>query len=487
MSKETYLRVRICGTLSCASDLHLSDGDETPFMERPDNKDKDRVKGGYNTVCRGAAQMPYLPGSSLRGAVLDGMDKQCDDYRRLFGYSSANEGEDTSGMGKRRASRVRFRDAHLDRDATINALDQPQDLPYWSAQRMTYVRHGIAMDPATGSVREGALFRYELVPAGSLFSWTVELDRPDEQELAWLLGLLQRLDGSPWRAIGRGRSLGLGRVNWQCTDIAVLKRGQYLQWLATDGKNAPAYDDLANSDWPEPLYTEAPAALSLSLQVRSLTPLLVNEPGLVSRVKKEPKLEFSRTIDGRALVPGSSFKGLVRAHCARILATIAHQHYGIPAAQAVSGVKPLVEELFGSERSRALLWFEDLISEEPARKHQQFFNAVDRFTGGVSESDLFSVIAADCDKLSSQCFLDSARLPANDWWKGLLILVIRDAMEGQLAVGWGKAKGYGVLHLCTVGNQDWAELLRDLEQRGNKPEQWIAALHQELNQYFLAA
>jgi hypothetical protein len=34
-----------------------------------------------------------------------------------------------------------------------------------------------------------------------------------------------------------------------------------------------------------------------------------------------------------------------------------------------------------------------------------------------------------------------------DWLKSLLLYLLRDAMEGDLVLGWGKSKGYGRLLL----------------------------------------
>ncbi|MGH8490902.1 MAG: hypothetical protein ACREXS_19075 [Gammaproteobacteria bacterium] len=54
MASEPYVRVRIAGKLICTSDLHVGTGNLEPFEERIDpekRNDKDKIKGGYNSVC----------------------------------------------------------------------------------------------------------------------------------------------------------------------------------------------------------------------------------------------------------------------------------------------------------------------------------------------------------------------------------------------------------------------------------------------------
>lgn len=80
-------------------------------------------------------------------------------------------------------------------------------------------------------------------------------------------------------------------------------------------------------------------------------------------------------------------------------------------------------------------------------------------------------------------------MPSGDWWRGLLLLVLRDAIEGDLAIGWGKARGYGAFKV----EVDWEEGvridswqgLRDYFERSQCKEQaagWIKALHDDIDE-----
>ena len=95
-----------------------------------------------------------------------------------------------------------------------------------------------------------------------------------------------------------------------------------------------------------------------------------------------------------------------------------------------------------------------------------------------------NVIAANCEKLEAgNCLLDMNLTPDGNWWKGMLLLVLRDAMEGDLQIGWGKAKGYGtvVFEIEYDGYlyKDWVSILAGITTA--KAEQWVKELHEKIN------
>ena len=122
------------------------------------------------------------------------------------------------------------------------------------------------------------------------------------------------------------------------------------------------------------------------------------------------------------------------------------------------------------------------------KKHLQYFNAIDRFTGGVKEGALFNVKAAQCDYLvTKKCHLNLDRLPKGEWWKGLLLFIVRDAIEGDLAVGWGKSKGFGSFTIALNAKNhkmnSRSSLINAINSESNTDttENWINALHEKIN------
>ena len=82
-------------------------------------------------------------------------------------------------------------------------------------------------------------------------------------------------------------------------------------------------------------------------------------------------------------------------------------------------------------------------------------------------------------------------ITARPWALGLLSYLLRDAMEGDLSIGWGRARGFGALRLGVTlpdgpALDDWGQLLQALEAGAlpvTKSElgAWTEALEQQLN------
>jgi len=463
-----YLRARISFQLRTLSPLHCGDGGAVATAES-DWRDAKGREGHINTVCRGHLG-PYIPASTLRGSLRE----RCPDPALLFGTAHGDQG--TAGA-------LRVYDAFLSRAAA------PSGDGYWNAQSKTTLRDGVSIDPVTGTAASGRLFAFEIVPEGSLFDIEIEADRITQAGLADLLGLIQGWDGTAAAALGKGRSRGWGLVALNGTpELEALTDTDLRAWLAR-----PASAPL------KPRTTAAPAAgpkppvavQSIQIRLEPSGPLLVNEPGRVrprSDDEHEPALEFMRNAKGAPLVPGSTLRGALRGRARRILATIAHQACSAHPEAAGKAADGLIDLLFGTEGRRSALWIGDALAGTH-KSHVQHFNAVDRFTGGVAPGALYAVTAADCPALEVTATLDLMRLPKGDWWRGLLLFLARDLIEGDLAIGWGKSRGFGAFRAVFASNPsgqiDSFETLlaatADLYGAGAAAK-WIVALHTEVKQ-----
>ncbi len=477
--KYDYLRIRISGEILTRSLLHCGDGGDIPAEEWTSQKKFKEKKGRINSVCKGAEKdsnagsRPYIPASTLRGSLRE----RCQNPDALFGTAHGKEGR----MGK-----VRVYDAFLKKTAAGPSGDL-----YWNEQFETTLRDGVSIDPITNTAAEHLLFTHEVVPEGSIFELTLEADRLTAAELDSLLELLHGWNGGMESAIGKGRSKGWGRIYWNgVPEVKVLEDAAVKEWME---RGTTALPPMKNIETSFKTLGRTGRNRTLSFSLHPGSPLLVNDPGRVRDKEKDddhfPDLAFMRTQDGKALIPGSTLRGAVRAQARRILATIAHQHCGLAASEAGKAVDPLVEELFGTERRRSPLWIGDAVAQD-TETHKQTFIAVDRFTGGVAKTALYSVEAAVCASLNGECAIEPQphRAPGGDWWKGLLLLVIRDLMEGDLVVGWGKARGYGNV-VVTLQSKDgerienFAKLLQLLpsEINGCEPEHWLDALQKRVS------
>ncbi len=476
-----YARVRISGTLVCKSDLHVGNGDLGLFSERP--SDKQRLineKGSYNTVCLDYNKRAYIPGSTLRGALTAFLKDDDETVKKLFGYEeSASKNQE----GERHAGKVRVFDAPISKIITTNG-DQT---PYWNPHSGTFVSHGIALDNVTGTVEKGKLFRYELVPAGTQFAVELAADCLTKAEVAQLLGLLARWNGTAETAIGKGASKGYGRIKWVFPSIRALTKNALKQWAASSTLDAPHFEPAAILPIDVTELLKQQNRHPFVIHILPQSPLLCNEPGFVTGVDQEPDLVFQAR-NGKAIIPGTTLAGAARARGRKILMTLLHQaSSGTPLNAIAKQADTLIGKLFGSEEQKSALEFSDATdttAETKTKIHAQYFNAIDRFTGGVKDGALFNVTAAQCEELKTEsCYLNLDRMPKdNEWWKGLLLFIARDAIEGELAVGWGKGKRYGsftaVLIYKNEEIKNWNELLKQLLKHfgENKAKEWIEAL-----------
>lgn len=447
-----WKRVKICGRLQVLSPLHIGDG--TTVSETREQRDADKAPQTalVNQVCCTSAGVPYLPASSLRGALRARSSGEVE--AALFG-NSREEG----GMGKLRCYDALARSA----------------IPL---QRRT----GIAMNHQFGVVEPHKLFTNLVVPVGTEFSLEVEADDLCEAELSSLLGLLGSLDGPPGSGLGAGKSKDQGRLQWSCDRVDTISAEQLAQWVVKDEVALP-WAKLATIPAPQAPESKA-GAIAFTVEFES--PWLVDDPELHEQKKdaqhNPPHLEFSRTAQGQAVLPASSFKGWLRGQARCILKTLL-VNGGQPLAVAEVQVERRLSDIFGDTRKAAWLRVSDAISELPVHPHLQQFNAIDRFTGGGKEGALYCANAAPPVRLKGHLALSSALPSEPDWRLGLLAFVARDAMEGDLRLGWGKSRGYGCarlhLHLPDGAAADWstwvARFGNSLQPHIIAFQQWIQA------------
>jgi CRISPR/Cas system CSM-associated protein Csm3 (group 7 of RAMP superfamily) len=502
-----WTRVRIHGRLTCTAPLHIGDGRDSPFAERNYRPDQDpSTQGDYNSVCRDAAGRPYIPGSTLRGWLaarlqVPGSRQPADPAlanlaRHLFGEAAGDTGY---------AGRLRCYDARHHSDPTDTQV------PHWDKHRHTQVQHGVKLQPRLGTVDGHALHRQEAVPVGTQFACTLEVDDCTEAHLALLVSLLASLDGEAGSGIGRGVSRQAGRLEWDGERIEVLSPQAVAAWLRMPGKTLDsAFDTLPR--WPEPAPLPARQAHSVGFVLHPQGPLLVNEPGLCAprrdpdtaaiddeeRARSgEPNLEFSRTTDGRALVPASTLRGVLRGRARRIAATIAADLVAADSAdldpaqhrqieQAIDkAVNDLIDALFGATGQRSRIWVTEAVGTKPAQPLKQTFVGIDRFTGGGQPGKLYQARAAESGPLEGTLLLDPRASDLADWERGLLLLLARDALEGDLLFGWGKARGYGACDVQLIPEKgervsDLDGLLTAIGSDRDAARAWIEALHARL-------
>lgn len=489
MNETQYRRVNISGTLRLQSDLRLGSG-SSATTQRRDAKTGLMINDEYSTVVLDSENAPYIPGSSLRG-LLASLEEDETRKKRWFGDPRGYEAD----HGEMGALRVY--------DATLaNGSER-------------YLMSRTSIEAVTGTAKQHHLATHELVRAGTEFRIEISLDtKPagdaelvSDTEVHALVLTLRNLTGAQ---LGGGKSVGQGELEWVKSDETVtgLSNKDFLSWLqnnlkqgkAKKGKQAqlnkykhPTFRVLEIAPHPS---SDSKTWHTVSFRLKPLAPILINNPWdtdvqkkLSPSITKEEKKKLPDMVflnkgsQKRAIIPGSSIKGWFRAHCRRILLTLAQDDTGAIGSPTETNVDNALDELFGStETGQSLMRFYDAsLHYADSDILTQTFNAVDRFTGGVKDSALYKVRAF---RSATKTFsghiayrYKTLNQAQNGWMNLLLLFAWRDAEEGDLVLGWGKSRGYGQL-LLQPDDNGWQSWLDKLET-GNLVE-WERQLQQKL-------
>ena len=485
-----YERVQITGWLKCLSPLSIGTG-----AMPGDISGREGQHGNYLDICTHPDGTPFIPGTSLRGllSALLGKPKDKNDqssraelHRSIFGEM---RGGQHGNNDKSKTGLLRVYDANL---CQAGDCGQPK-----------IDRTRTAIDPITGTAEDNSLHKIAQVPVNSEFRCEFEFERRGKErinraDVVSFLGLLNQLNPkNPQSRLGRGGNKSEGRVVWSLESVKTLRSDDLAAWLL-DAKPSlgECYRDetkavkSATIKFDDTHENFQRLYLRLNLQ----GPLLVDAEEIEEIINGKPrKISHYRyvTRDGQTylIAPAASLRGLLRSHCRKILMTLLVDKLkeNPPYKQARKLADQLIGQLFGCEKLASAISLEDAVGPD-IQPHRQSFIALDRFTGGVATTALFNVKASYKGSMQTSICIDPRRIDMQqEWWKGLLLLALRDAMEGDMALGWGKSKGYGVFTL-NIGQKkneetipDWNAFLLSDKYPG-QAMQWVFALHTELTQ-----
>lgn len=187
----------------------------------------------------------YVPGSSakgvirstaeslIRGLTLDDVTPACDplDHRASCGGTwskGANKTRPSTDVHRGHclacrlfgSTALRGRCAIRDlfpftaAEATVG-----QPTPNFTAANRIETRNGVGIDRIAGSVRPGALFDFEMVPAGVRFYGDIALTNVQAWQLGLLAAALRELDEG-FAQLGSTKTRGLGVVKARATSLA---------------------------------------------------------------------------------------------------------------------------------------------------------------------------------------------------------------------------------------------------------------------------
>ena len=423
----------------------------------------------------------YLPGTSLAGA-LRGWMAQSSSEAQVKDYWGDHESE------HRGASFIVVEDAEI-------ALEQGQRIE---------IREGVGIDRHTGAAAERFKYNRAILPKGVSIPLKITLDCQKSHDPTQLWQVLQALEQGDIR-IGAAKTRGLGKV--QLTDIQIHRQ----DLNSADGLFEALLDQVPPQDWNQ-LRQAAPylppARLNFTLGWEPRDPVMVKAEGDGLAVDILPLV--SQVDAGvRFVIPGSSIKGVLRAHAERIVRTVCgievtaetkfNQQLQVPLVEILfgsaeknkpqpNGKKPksqgeigalAVDDCYATLEMSASHWaavestpkatngtftqFEKTLGtalgdgDQPFQTLQPAMHvAIDRWTGGAADSMLYCVlepIGISWEPIG--LFLDVARLcqyhpetvkPAI----ALLLLVLRDFAHRKIPIGYGTNRGMGTVEVTAM-------------------------------------
>jgi CRISPR/Cas system CSM-associated protein Csm3 (group 7 of RAMP superfamily) len=293
-----------------------------------------------------------------------------------------------------------------------------------------------------------------------------------------------------------------GRLEWKLESVERVGADEIKDWLEIDhdGPAFVAIDEDTLSKWKVKARASVESlsvpATSYNISLQCSDDFLVNDPSHAkTKVEKDDKTNDKpnhsplRNKDGMPLLPKSSVKGAVRSQAEKILRTIAaSRQFELPDSDIISRIacypddtqsacKPiktadevkrlcLACQLFGASGWKSPLSFSDFVGrktifesgDDGSVPRRREFVAIDRFTGGAAPGAKFNAEVAHTPVLDGKIGFNQSRLGGH-WAVGLLALIFRDLIEGDIRIGFGRAKGFGEISATINGKKELTEIL----------------------------
>lgn len=362
---------------------------------------------------------PWLPGASLAGSLRElAGDRAADWFGPLL-----KEGVEA------KASRIWVYGGTVTADGAV----------------ATEERSSTAIDRDRGAADGSTLRGEQLLPAGTRFEVTLRWDDADPGDLAGFAGLI-----AGWRPfIGRGVSRGRGRCaaeNVRYGTLRLTDPANLLTWMTRHGPDLAR--TVATNSVAAPAGASDPGVL-LRAAATVTGPLHVGD-GIKPEAGSREPLHLLRSGDG-VVVPGTTLKGVIRSRAEFILRSVGLTPEPCRPVEPcencwicqVFGYGGGEDGSAGAVGRRAAIRFADA-PVAGARTRERMHTAIDRFTGGVLDSALYSVEALEAgtfpvsvDQLAAVGEVRTREIRA------ILRLVIEDFNDGLIGLGRATARGYG--------------------------------------------
>ena len=387
---------------------------------------------------------PYIPSSSITGALKDDFNNHS--YKGSVDQDKYKQNKLWFWGGEYTFKR---NDEKVRRSCQSAMMISDLILSEGSMARVR-IRDGIRINRSTGIVEQGAKYDFEIVEPGIAFDFQMEVTIREAFNLElfnsffdWIVYQLSQGQ----IALGARTNQGFGRCcleNISSYRYDYQDRDHIIAWLTGDRdivrQTAGDYSQV------DKLFKKETRQFSIKADFRIKNSLIV---GSYSGDPSAPDKVHLKSYDGlkeTAVLPGTSIRGAIRSHAERIINTL-----GGDGNEMLKGLFGWVDtEKPDSGRNKAIKG-RIKIEEKPITLNTfveeiQYRIKIDRFTGGVMNNALFDsmpIWAGQGDESMVTLELDIDRY--QDWEAGLILLVLKDLWNGDLAVGGEKNIGRGTL------------------------------------------
>lgn len=411
---NNIVKAQIALTLTLKSDLHIGSGEYSSS-----STSEESAECATSNIVLTNNEKPCIPATSFKGAlarhVID-----INFNERYFGISQVTD--------KKSNGACSFNNAFITNDN------------YHTAERTQ-----VAIDATTGAASEHQLFSKNWLKAGVTFTTTILLEHITEAELENFIAFIESTSIS----MGAHQSVGAGELSIDISSVSYLDRASLSKWLINDDDLACYFQEYS---WNKNDALTGNGALKVALLPQS--PFMVNDPVRVKEHKQNKNVDkaFAQythlNYKGASTIPGTSIKGVLRAHFIKILNSFGYE-------QTAS----IVEENFGSERQKANIKVTAATAQDHM-PHLQTMIAIDRFTGGVAHGALIQLEAAYPNLLALELTINPKKL--TDISKLVWLYLIKDMSQQQLTFGAHSAIGYGEFAIAIAQEEEFVSKFEDI-------------------------
>lgn len=403
--------------------------------------------------------VPFIQAASIAGVFREYCNRAYPDkVEKLFGSRKIVQEENPEEYG----SKIRFEDGRFAKESESCRLE---------------LRARVSIDPESGTCSKsivkgieresGHKFSMEYVGAGAKVSFAVYLY--DEQFQPVLENIFAAINNSEI-AFGGQKSNGCGelhidRLKKKCFHMKE-KKDRAL-WMREEALADRDYEDITAK-----LDKSATHGNAYEILVKGKTEgsLLVKSIAVIHGVNDGEKAPDAVNIQNAAkdyIIPGSSWKGTMRSQMARIAAYM--------------GLEDVIENTFGKASSDGdakignIRFYDAVVGEQEKNDKvvPSYRIHIDKFTGGVMQTGLFSEKNVFGD-VTLRILVRNRNQPEQTM--AVLLMALRDLAVGMVNIGGGYSVGKGILDVHSIVVKDCrehAEAVLDMKQNSIQDEYGI--------------